>query len=858
MKPKDWGRVEEIFQAAYDLSAEERTVYLAQVCSENAPLRREVETLFSALEKRDGFLERSAFSQGLQAIAEDFREESLVGERLGRYQIRSLLGKGGMGKVFLADDDFLKRKAALKFLSGQFVNDAWSKRQLMKEAQAVACLNHPNICAVYGFEGVDGHSFMAMEYVEGETLDVYLHEHFLDMEQIVALARQICAALAEAHAHGLIHRDIKPQNIMVTSDGRAKILDFGLAKFVQQRQDFLENGVKSQNSDLGLVIGTIAYMSPEQLRAERLDFRTDLFSFGTLLHEMISGQNPFLRNSKAETISAILTADPPAPKRATSEPPVALARIVQKCLHRDREERYQSASEILLDLDHLKPDSAFYLPRRFFPGAWGIGLLVLFVSLILAAAYVYNERRGRQTLAVLPLITEDADSETRALGADITSRLIAQLSRTPKLRVAVSTATPTSAGQLPDLQNIGKSANAESVLVGRLRKRGDSLSIQFTLIKTADGGRVWAEERRVKPSQLELFQQELTVKIAFLLKLSLSEEGRMLLRALAASQSKDPNAYELYLQGRYYWNVRTRENIQRAIDCFEQAIELDPTFALAYVGLADSYVLMSTVAYGRPLPTKDAMNKAKAAARKALEIDDTLAEAHTSLGVYLLRYEWNWQEAEKEFTRAISSDGDYAPAHYWYSFLLSLTGRSDKSIAEGETARDLEPFSPHNEINLARALHYARRFDEAASILTKILERYPRQLSALNVLGYIYHQQGRWRESIELFEQLYEGDKLFGAAPLGYAYAKAGRVEDARNILNELELTSQQDDRPLFQEKAIIHFGLGEKDQAFQLLQESCNERFATFPFLLIEPFLDDQRSDPKFRELVRCARLPI
>jgi eukaryotic-like serine/threonine-protein kinase len=481
---------------------------------------------------------------------------------------------------------------------------------------------------------------------------------------------------------------------------------------------------------------------------------------------------------------------------------------------------------------------------------------VLFLVIMIWAIFAYPHVGGKQTLAVLPLMVEISDADAAVLGAGLTLSLIDRLSRVPRLRVRASAATPIDRGQLADLQTIGRSLNAETVLLGRLRTQGESLSLQFSLLKTADGARVWGEERRVKRAELELFQQELTVKIAFLLQLSLSEEGRMFLRALAASQSRNPDAYELYLRGRYYWSARNKENIQTAIDCFQQAIELDPTYALAHAGLADSYVLMSTVAYGHPMSTKEAMVRAKSAAKKALEIDDTLCEAHTSLGVYLLRYEWNWPEAEKEFTRAISLNPDYAWAHYWYSNLLALTGRSDKSIAESETARDLEPFSPHSDINLARALHFARQYDKAAGYLLKILEKYPNQLSALNVLGYIYQQQGRSKESIELFERLYAAEKLFGAAPLGYAYAKDGRKEDALKILDELESLSKQSAVPLFQEKAIIYFGLGDKDQAFSLLQESCKERFATFPFLLIEPFMESLRSDSRFSDLARCARL--
>jgi eukaryotic-like serine/threonine-protein kinase len=856
MEHKNWNRVKEVFHAAYDLPDRERTAYLAQVCSQDEWLCEEIKTLFAALDDCGKFLQESALGSWLGLLAEKTSQESLIGKQIGAYRILSLLGKGGMGEVYLAEDTQLDRKVALKFLSHHFINDAWSKRQLMKEAQAAARLDHPNICAVHGFDQHSDHSFIVMQYVEGETLAVHLRENRLTSELIISLARQIGGALANAHAHGIIHLDVKPQNIIVTAECQAKVLDFGLAKFVQQRQHASEEGSDNHSARLGLVIGTIAYMSPEQLRAERLDFRTDIFSFGILLHEMISGANPYARESKAETISAILTDDPPPLKRPPSEPAVSLARVAQKCLMKNREERYQSASEMLLDLDNLQKGFFLRTSRPSYISLRAATIMMLFLAIIIGAIFAYSRFWSKQTLAVLPLMAEITDADAAALGADLTTNLIDRLSRVPRLRVKASAATPIDQGQQADLQTIGRSLNAETVLVGRVRTQGESLSLQFSLLKTADGARVWTEERRVKRAELELFQQELTVKIAFLLQLSLSEEGRIFLKALAVSQSRNPDAYELYLRGRYYWNARNKENIQTAIDCFQQAIELDPTYALAHAGLADSYVLMSTVAYGRPMSTKEAMVKAKAAAKKALEIDDTLCEAHTSLGVYLLRYEWNWPEAEKEFIRAISLNPNYASAHYWYSNLLALTGRSDKSIAESETASELEPFSPHTDINLARALHFARQYDKAAVYLLKILEKNPNQLSALNVLGYIYQQQGRSKESIELFERLYAEDKLYGSAPLGYAYAKDGRKEDALKILEELESLSKQSGVPLFQEKAIIYFGLGDRDQTFSLLQEACKDRFATFPFLLIEPFVDSLRSDSRFSDLTRCARL--
>ncbi len=746
---------------------------------------------------------------------------------------------------------------ALKFLSRRLMNDTWGKRQLIREAQAVAHLDHPNICAVYGFEEDDGHNFIVMKYVEGETLAALLQKGDINTEQIISLIKQVISALAEAHAHGIIHRDIKPQNIMVTADGQVKVLDFGLAKLVQQRNDLLDSSLDlNQSSHPGLVIGTVTYMSPEQLRVGRLDFRTDIFSLGIVLYELISGKNPFARASRAETISAILSSDPPPLKRPATKIASGLSQIAQKCLEREPEQRYQSASAMMLDLENLQKGIVQRQPWTRNRTFRSVAALALLVALVVSVAAVYDRWMSKPALAVLPIINEVSDADAEALSRKLTTGLIKNLKALPKLRIKTPVSVPTYRNPASDLITLGRELGANRVLVGRLKRPGEKLTVQFTLLNAENGAKVWGEELNVEPGELELLQQEVSLKLSLLLRHSLSEEQKMLLALLATRQNRSPGAYELYLLGRYYWNDRDSVNIRKAIDSFDQAIRLEPNYARAYAGLADSYVLLSTVAYGSPQNTNEVMAKAKSAAKKALERDDTLCEAHTSLGVYLLRHEWNWQEAEKEFRQAISLNPEYAPAHYWYSNLLALTRRSTESIAESEKAKDLEPFSPHSYINLGRAYHYAAQYDRAAEQLLKILEKNPNALPALNVLGYVYHQQGRVEESISLFERLYAAEKLYGAAPLGYAYAKAGRRADAQKILDELEAISKQTSVPLPQEKAIIYLGLDDRDRAFTLLQEACKERFATFPFLFIEPFLDSIRSDPRFPSLLRCARL--
>jgi serine/threonine-protein kinase len=856
MNRNDWQRTEELFHAAVGLSAEERARYLAEACPDDAALRTEVESLIAAFENKHEFMERPAFSLGMRMLSEGSEVESLVGRQVGPYKIQAILGRGGMGEVYLAEDDLLNRKVALKFLSNKFTDDAWAKRLLMKEAQAIARLDHPNICAVHGFEEHGGYNFIVMQYIEGETLASLIHKGAFKAEQIPSLAIQIVSALEEAHSHGIVHRDIKPQNIMVAANGQLKVLDFGLAKLVQQKKDAVGMAdSESQSSQLGLVLGTVAYMSPEQLRAERLDYRSDIFSFGIVLYEMISGRNPYSRASNAEIISAILTSDPEPSASPPTDIHAGLAAIAQKCLSKDRRQRYQSASELLLEIDNPPKEPApgsylrAYLSARKYVAA--ALLLLLIVAISVVVSYVFFRTPEVQTLAVLPVVNNSGDANTDFLIEGLTEGLTRRLSRLSAIRTKSPTFIPSYESEEEAAQKAGRDFNVDAVLFGRLISQGESLALQVTLVDARDASQ-WQEVYPVKQGELLRLQDELTRGLASRLRPSLSEDER---RRLSAHPTEIEDAYRLYFYGRHFWNKRDPENIKKAIVHFEQAIELDPAYAKAYAGLADCYSLLSTVAFGPPLTTSEAMIKTRWAVKKALELDDTLAEAHTSLGVYILRYEWDWIAAEREFKQAINLNQDYAPAHFWFSNLLALKGNLGESLKESEKARDLEPFSPVAGMNHARAFYFSRQFDQAIDYCLKNLESNPNHLSTMNVLGFSYQQKGMLKESIEVFQKMYAANEFYGVAPLGFAYAKAGRRNEALNLIIRIEELSKQSYIPP-QERAIIYIGLDDKDKAFMLLQEACKDRFASFPFLLTEPILDTIRSDPRFPGLTSCARL--
>ena len=857
MADKDLLEIERIFHSALELSGEERTAYLDHACENNASWRREVESLIAAYDVGNGFLDRPAVTLAMKVISGN-SAGSMTGKQIGPYKILDTLGKGGMGEVYLAEDSRLNRKVALKFLSGEFVSDNWAKRQLIKEAQAVAMLDHPNICPVYGVEEADDRSFIVMQYIEGQTLSELIRAESLGADQVLTLAQQIVSALAEAHAHGIIHRDIKPKNIMVTRGGQAKVLDFGLAKTIQQKKAF-EDATESisQLSKAGLLVGTVAYMSPEQLRGEKLDYRSDIFSLGTVLYEMACGENPYAHETNAEVISAIIRGEPESLRQVATDCPKGLDRIVDRCLKKDRIERYQSATEMLIDLDNLQKGILLPSPKRTYLNLRSAALLsVVLLFCIVMMFILMNVLRGGRTLAVLPIVCEGIDPKTQCLGPALTQSLLNGLSHRSGLRVTSSRTEPSFYGiQAVNPQTAGRELKADVVFFGRIRQHGNSLTLQTRLENVKDGSRIAEEEYPLNPEELSLLEQQLSLETAFYLELPLNNDEKNLFAVLAAHQNRNPQAFELYLRGRAQWNKRDRENIQKAIDFFQQAIDRDPLYARAYAGLSDCYVLMSSVAYGS-IPPKDAMTRAEWAAKEALKLDDTLAEAHTALGVVWMRYHWDWDNAEKEFKRAIALNPDFSPAHYWYSNLLAITGRRDDSITESETSKDLEPFSPPAIMNYCRALYFARNPDQADVCLNNLAKEHPDYPGGKYIHGLVYLQEGRYQEATQVFEELYAKDKALGGAVLGYCYGITNRKAEALKVLSEMQELNTRDYLPP-QELAIIYLGLNNRDNAFALLRAAADEKFAPLAYIFVDPMFDGVRSDARFIELARDLKLP-
>lgn len=847
----DWKHLQSLFHAALELETADRATYLARECAGDEALRQRVESLIAASEKSEDLLNRPAFSLGMQVMCVDSTND-LTGRLIGSFNIIRVLGSGGMGQVYLAEDAPLGRKVALKFLSSMLADDQWAKRQFIKEAQAVAMLEHPNICAVHGFEETDGYSFIVMQYIDGERLDELIERRELELKDVLSLSTQIVGALSEAHAHGIIHRDVKPPNIIVTANKHVKVLDFGLAKFVQQQNLLNAEQNTSYSARLGLIPGTVAYMSPEQLRGERLDYRTDIFSFGAVLYELVGGENPFARDNKAETISAILSSQPQSLRERDPQLPRELDRIVQKCLEKERDNRYQSASELLFDLEAFQKLLGGSAHRTLYSGVRAAAAVTLLLLLITVATFVYSYITRPHTLAVLPIANATGDAELDYKGDGLTEGIISRLSGLSKLHVKPFSTVSGYKGQALDLQKIGRDLGVDAIIAGKLTGDRNSLQLQIEMIDTSDGSQLWSKSYRI--GQQGLLSVEGLVSSQIISKLEFwprRDENQLQVK----SGPKNPEAHDEYLRGREFWRHRDRENIIKAIEHFDRARELEPSYAEAYAGLADSYVLLPSVTYG-DMDTRDAMTRASWAARQAIELDDTLPDAYTALGVVELRYNWNWAEAERDLKHAIDLKPDYAPAHYWYSNLLAVTKRQQESIAESATSRDLDPFSPVAAMNYCRAIYYARDYDTASSCLQNLVKQYPNYSNAQYVLGYVYLRKKMYPQAVTIFKGLYAGNKRYAGAGLGYALGLGGQKEEAEKVLREmLELSEGQHLPP--QEIALIYIGLGDRDNAFAWLAKAADERFAPLAYMSVDPIFDAIRSDARFSDLAKRLNLP-
>jgi len=781
--------------------------------------------------------------------------------------LRQLLGEGGMGQVYLADDTVLNRKVAIKFVSAKSLGSDIAKQRLLREARAVAALDHPNICAIY--EIVEGQEdcFIVMQYLEGETLDEKVGHGRPGLSASIDYAIQIADALSEAHSRGVVHRDIKPQNIIVTSRGQLKVLDFGLAKLLPS-EEFTDSSAYTLNvlSSPGTMIGTMPYMSPEQVRAEDVDYRSDIFSFGTVMYELITGKQPFITNNRAVTMSAILTQQPLPLSHYTANVPQELERIVSKCLQKDRERRYQSAAEIAIDLRqlqrtdrdtvatgasfHEQPSTHNYLTLA---ALFGLVLIVGGLAYFLLHRSLSSPPARVNSIAVLPFVNTNADADLEYLSDGMTDSLINSLARLPNTRTIGRTSVFRYKNRDADAHAVGTELGVQSVLSGRITQRGNSFSISVELVDARDNHHIWGQQFNRQLSDILAVQDEITHVITEQLRVEISGEDE---KRINKRYTDNSEAYQLYLKGRYFWNKRTPEDIQKGIEYFRQAIAADPNYALAYTGLSDSYAVLGSGGFDTMLPD-EAMPKAREAAMKALQIDHDLAEAHASLAYVKFIYDWDWATAETEFNRAIELNANYPTARALRSQFLMAMGRSADSIAESHRAQELDPVSLSINTNVGRAYLLAHEYDKALQQLLKTIEMDPSYVWSHYLVAIAYEQKQMYPQAVEEFQKVrsISGGAPFSDAALAHCYAVSGRRVEALDLAKNLESrTKQTHTSPYY--LAIVYAGLDDRDRAFHWLETSYQERRNQTVYIKVEPAFDQLHADKRFTEMMRRVGL--
>lgn len=903
METEKLQKIEEIYHAALELPSAARAEFLRRACGENSDLLGEVESLIACDEEVSAqFLEIPPASLVAELLSEN-EENNLLGKSVGHYKIKKLLGRGGMGEVYLAEDTKLDRRVALKFLPPKFVQNKDRMNRFIREAKAASALNHPNIITIHEINEFDGTHFIATEFIDGQTLSEFLKNNPLCLETALDIAVQIASALDEAHTAGIVHRDIKPDNVMIRANGLVKILDFGIAKLSEGKgkkekskkeepeligvsPPHLSGSLASHPTSFGTIIGTADYMSPEQARGARVDTRTDIFSFGVMFYEMLSGKLPFAgARGSAEIIAAIISAEPRALGHTEAAPEIE--KIITKCLRKNRDERYQTIKDVLIDLREARrnlpererravfptdagdpatqrreaaPTTEIVLARWLSKKLFAVSLLVLLVSSVAFFADRYfNQNRRIESIAVMPFVNASGNNDVEYLSDGMTEMLISNLSNIPNLSIKARSTVFTYKGRETTPGRIGAELNVDAVLLGRLVLRGDELKLNLELVDAASQSVLWSENYDRKMNDLAALQIEIANDVSEKLRLKLSAAQQ---KQVAKIYTTDAEAQQMYLKGRFYWNKRNIKDFALAIGYFKQAVKKDPNYALAYSGLADTYALMPLYGNFRP---RQYMPQAKEAALKALELDENLAEAHASLGRILNSYDYDWTGAEREFKRAIALNPNYPTAHQWYAEFLAFGGMPDEALEEISKALELDPFSLTINRIKGNVLSFAGRHDEAIAQLNKTAEMYPENALVRFNLGDAFVSKAMRSEAVAQYLIAFRLD--------GKPAAELQRFEDVyqnngwegfwreylEDLLKQRKILLEKDENAYFNNEslALAYAATKDRESALEFLNKAYEERAPELITLKMTAFYDFLDDDARYRKLVANIGLP-
>lgn len=885
MNAEKWQKINDLFHATLDVGAEERAELMNAEPDDS--VRTEVQKLLVAHESSGNFIAEPASPNLVNIISNGSgtspKSTINTGDRIGRYNVIEQIGRGGMGEVYLCRDADLNRDVAIKVLPPEFTNDAERIKRFRREARSASALNHPNILTIYEIGESDGLQFMVSEFVAGKTLTEHLSVEKPSTLDALKIAEQICSALAAAHEAGIVHRDIKPDNVMVRGDGLVKVLDFGLAKATTTSVSQTENAtlLKSNSFDSGasntvpgMVMGTPDHMSPEQARGKAVDAQSDIFSLGVVMYQMLTGVKPFGGETISDTIAEVLTKEPRPVREIDPSITSEIESIVNRALKKDKAERFASSrvmlSEISSSIDHLKtgggtaqmPENATVISDRpkaplsntarpFKFAVASLALILVAIGGYFGYGYFFAAKQIR-SIAVLPFENDSDNKDVEYISDGMTDTLIRGLSQLPDLDVKARSSVYRYKGKAPDIRAIADELGAQAVLYGRFTQRGDNIGLSLELVDAATLGVLWTEQYSRPVASLAAMQGEVAKDVTVNLRFKLSREDQT---RLATSGTENSEAFRSYLRGRYMLTHGTSQSQMESLRYFSEAVDADPKFALGYAGLADAYAILGTV-FRASIPTDEAMPKAKAAAESAIALDPQLSEAYVSLAWVKFRFDWDWAGAESDFRKAIELNKNNAQAYQWYGELLSALGRDDEAIQQLTRAQSIEPYSAIITWNLGKAFVSARKFDQAIPQLKKSIDLDNGLARGYGVLAEAYFYKGQEKEA-------------FDAAMSAAAISKydPARMEELTKIFKdkgfgamrakEFEPDESQPWRNSPYNKVRYYAQLKDKENTLNWLEESYKQRIGAMAAVRSEVYLDFVRGEPRFREILRKMNLP-